>query len=430
MSKLGPKYDAAAAHDRAHNAAHECWDQQLSFHAVAGSRLKRVQNMVGDAGLIDGMKTLMVVTEVCRPISFLFQQAAEGRLRVNRPYACDLATVATSPIVQCQQYVASFVSNAPAPSMRLVWGGRGHATIGDWAVARPAELSALRRAALLVHSSLTMRHEHLLEAPYNWACVVDDRVPEAVAADVLHRTFAIKNSRCLRPGVARAFKEQWPADVSASSAQFKEFVFTWSLSLFLSISDVERLHAVNKSFNQNRAGGGTKWSSIASNAVNKSASATLAKREALLADDAARRQLLARPAGPAGSGGSGAPIPVVSSPASSSSMGLLVTLSPPRPLPRPSPSSSSDALHPAAPPHSLLLIPFLPTLLLLLAPRPPAARRRAPPGSGAALASAKAAAKVKAQAAKTKTPKDPCPGRGRQPPSPERRWRGWRLEEG
>eukprot|EP00959_Pyramimonas_sp_CCMP1952_P149557 3129349-Pyramimonas_sp.AAC.1 len=57
------------------------------------------------------------VTEICRPIAYFFQQAAEGRLRLNRPRLCDVACERTSVLIQAQQYISSFVSNSPEPAL-------------------------------------------------------------------------------------------------------------------------------------------------------------------------------------------------------------------------------------------------------------------------------------------------------------------------
>jgi hypothetical protein len=114
-------------------------EQLLEFHAVAGVRLERMLRMLSkDSNLQLGMRIVMVVTEVCRPISYFFQVAAEGRLRCNRPVLCDLSKPWTSPVVACEQYLTALMLGS-APAARLVWQREGHASFAAWAQAKPQD---------------------------------------------------------------------------------------------------------------------------------------------------------------------------------------------------------------------------------------------------------------------------------------------------
>eukprot|EP00959_Pyramimonas_sp_CCMP1952_P367656 7700971-Pyramimonas_sp.AAC.1 len=77
MAKLLVSYDEAAIRSR--RAAQQggglaaAEEQQMSFHAVAGSRLRRVTGLVNSAQFVDAIRIVMVVSEPSRAIALFFQ---------------------------------------------------------------------------------------------------------------------------------------------------------------------------------------------------------------------------------------------------------------------------------------------------------------------------------------------------------------------
>jgi len=277
MKQIGPSYAAAAAQAQARGVnVNQLADDDLtlSFHQVAGVRLQRVLGLLGDEDTLFRVRVTVVLTEVCRPLATFFQVAAEGKLRRNRPLLCDVASPATSPVVQSLQYISGFLRGS-SPAFRMIWQHRGHETMHAWAQERPQEVACVRRSSMFLVAAIKIRHGHLLEEPYSFTSFIDDRSPPLYKGSVKRR-FKARPRCCHRPGLAQQLKDK--PDLDLDSEEFHMFIFCWALTVLLSLSDVERLHAVNSTFNR-LAGGGVKWCQLAAHAVNHSSQCLLRRRE-------------------------------------------------------------------------------------------------------------------------------------------------------
>lgn len=144
MAAVRPAYAEAAAQSASGDPVRlggepSAREQQLEFHAIAGVRLERMLQMLSEGSdLRYAIRVTVVATEVCRPIAFYFQDAAEGRLRRNCPVLCELSKPSTSPIVACEQYL-SVLLLGKAPAARLVWQHKGNGDFAAWAQAEPED---------------------------------------------------------------------------------------------------------------------------------------------------------------------------------------------------------------------------------------------------------------------------------------------------
>jgi hypothetical protein len=131
----------------------------------------------------------------------------------------------------------------------------------------------LRRSVLLNAASVRRRHGHYLGAPFNWAAIVDDRtVPGEL--ETMQAIFNRVKPCCHRPGLARDAREE---GVAFTDASFKRRAACFAGGVTLSLSNTERLHAVNKAFNRG-AGGCAAFSNMCCHAVNCAAKSQQAKR--------------------------------------------------------------------------------------------------------------------------------------------------------
>eukprot|EP00959_Pyramimonas_sp_CCMP1952_P233983 4889381-Pyramimonas_sp.AAC.1 len=59
--------------------------QTLAFNAVAGARLDRINRMLSNPKISFATLVILNLSEASRLMAHWFQDAAEGRLRLNRP---------------------------------------------------------------------------------------------------------------------------------------------------------------------------------------------------------------------------------------------------------------------------------------------------------------------------------------------------------
>lgn len=126
------------------------------------------------------------------------------------------------------------------------------------------------------------RHGHYLKAPYALLALADDRCSRAQAGAIV-REFDNREACCHRVGVAQHLRKA-RVDVSTPSGQ--AWMWPFALSCTLSLSNTERQHAANKSFNR-LAGGGSKWEQFAAQNVLKQAREAL--REAKIKEASAAK---------------------------------------------------------------------------------------------------------------------------------------------
>ena len=246
MAALEPEYRQAAEELACRDAADLITDDddnlhKLRFKAVSGVRMRRTREMLKDKSTIFAMRLVCVSTEVNRAIAYLFQILSEGKLRFNRPALCDLVSPSTSPIYQCGQYIAALIKGR-GPALRTVWQMGGATTIQQWAADSPDQVMKVRRALLYEAAAMSSRHGFYLEAPYNFARLVDDRVSAAEQSGVINE-FESLPFCCHRPGAAQQLRSK---GAKLDTQEGKQFCFAFALATTLSISDVERKHKATR----------------------------------------------------------------------------------------------------------------------------------------------------------------------------------------
>ena len=225
----------------------------LSFHAVAGVRMHRLQRFLGADKTNGYVAVFMTILEPGRALTFWFMQAAEGRLFNNKPFLMHLAVASASPLVASLQYLSGLLSGNPGAA-RLVWQRRGHASFHQWALALPEEAKIFRRVLLSTCGQLHRRYGLFSEAPYKLVALENDccSAPEARA---IVEAFEQKPACCHRPGMAQRLKA---LKIDLRSESSRAWIWPWSLSLTLSLSNTERQHATHKRLNK-QAGSGMLW---------------------------------------------------------------------------------------------------------------------------------------------------------------------------
>eukprot|EP00972_Heterocapsa_arctica_P111931 16428888-Heterocapsa_arctica.AAC.1 len=172
----------------------------------AGVRLERTVAMLGSPTFLFSVKVVLVVGEASKRFAYYFQDAAEGRLRNDRPFLADLALQEASPVRAVQQYMAALMDGS-APALRLIWQHRGHTSPQQWAAACPGEARTLQRAVAMVAALLHRRHGHLAKAPFTFASLADSRSTAAHRAAVV-KEFNDCPACCHRPGLAQQLRER------------------------------------------------------------------------------------------------------------------------------------------------------------------------------------------------------------------------------
>lgn len=237
---------------------------QMSWHSVAGSRLRRLLAMLRNPAVRRAHKHILVLCAPGRALTLHFMRCAEGQQRHGRPVLCDFASAATSPIQVLAQFYSSMLQGTPE-SMRVIWQAGGATSFVAWAIGHPEEVCLTRREIILAAACLRRRHGCLLEEPCSWASLVDSRVSLAARERML-AAFETKAVCHTKPGLARTVKQK---GINLRSRAGVSMVYAYSCAVTLSLSNTERLHAVNKAFSK-AAGGCAAWVNLASNAVNMS----------------------------------------------------------------------------------------------------------------------------------------------------------------
>ncbi len=111
---------------------------------------------------------------------------------------------------------------------------------------------------------LSFRYSPFERFPLKLIALVDPRVPDTEKA-AIGLEFDRTPVCCLSPGMCQLLKEK---RVSMRLRRNHEWIPAWALSITLSISDVERLHATNRAYN---CGFGLQFHKIASFSLNRAA---------------------------------------------------------------------------------------------------------------------------------------------------------------
>ena len=244
---------------------------EMNFHKVAGSRLRRLEGMLDSCGAEFAHKVIEVVCEGGRALSTYFQHAAEGTLHHGVPVLCDLSRAQTSVVVCVLEYLSGLARGLPAMA-RLIWQHAGHQSFEAWFQRCPGEVAVMRRVVLFSAASNHRRHGHFMKLPFSLARLGDAR-SSCQCVDAVVEEIHATSSCCLPPGTIRFFKER---STDLRSAEARKWVLCWAMSQTTSLADTERMHARNR-YHCSRSNGSMNWESMAAQAVNHQAAAVLKK---------------------------------------------------------------------------------------------------------------------------------------------------------
>ena len=244
---------------------------EMNFHKVAGSRLRRLEGMLDSCGTQFAHKVIEVVCEGGRALSTYFQNAAEGTLHHGVPVLCDLSRAQTSVVVCVLEYLRGLARGLLAMA-RLIWQHAGHQSFEAWFQRCPGEVAVMRRVVLFSAASNHRRHGHFMKLHFSLPRLGDAR-SSCQCVDAVVEEIQATSSCCLPPGTVRFLKER---STDLRSAEARKWVLCWAMSQTTSLADTERMHARNR-YHCSRSNGSMNWGSMAAQAVNHQVAAVLKK---------------------------------------------------------------------------------------------------------------------------------------------------------
>ncbi len=263
------------------------------FPAVAGRRLARTRELLGDRTHRTRLAILAVIMEPIRRLHVYFLAKSQMRPTWGKPPAiCDLLQPHKSILVSVLQYYSSLLCGTGS-RLRLIWQLHGgHGSMAEWAASQSETaggcdlVRVLRRCVLVASASVARRlHKYLCAWPWRLFILGDASSAESERADCAS-AFIRTRPCCLAPGLARKLRGRvQTADELLTASCATAFQGAgWELKL--GIGGIERLHAANRA----RCKPMMRWHAFAAGMVNAERTTTLSawgELEALGAEPAA-----------------------------------------------------------------------------------------------------------------------------------------------